>query len=136
MSTWDWAQSLFKLYNSKDKVIEELVKKIDADRQMDNLLFNSRFFEVRQERDDNGNRTGRKFLVKVTERYISDSYDLEDCGDGEKLEFLYMEDDATLHPVTVGRMTRQDMAEHEVIYGSAALIANGKQVGYITYTDH
>jgi hypothetical protein len=117
-------------------VVRELVKYIEENRQRDNGLFHSRFFELRNARGEDGQLNGRKFLTKVTEQFISRSIDEADCGDGEEQEFLYMEDDGSLHPVTIGEMSRQDMEEHEIVYGSASMIANGKVVGTVIYTDH
>ena len=134
-ATWDWVRSMRERHDDVH-VVSELVKYIEELRRNDNELFNSRFFEMRKERGENGEPTGRKFLVKVTEKYISTTVDLADCADHDDAEFLYMEDDGSLHPVTIGDMTRWPIEEHEFVYGASDMVANGKVVGRVDYTDH
>lgn len=132
----DWVYAIVTR-SGEEEALSELIKKCEQDRQRDNELFHSRFFELRKERNEaDGELTGRKFLVKVTEKFISSSVDMADCRDGDEEEFLYMEDDGSLHPVTIGSMTRWAIEEHEMVYGASDLIANGKVVGRVDYTDH
>lgn len=134
-STREWVRGMIDR-NGPDYAIEELVRVIIDDRQAANDLFASRFFERVTELDEDQEPTGRKYLRKCTEKYISSCIDLADCDDGTVHEFLYNDDDGELYPVTIGEMSRQDMAEHEIVYGSANMIANGKVVGAVVYTDH
>jgi len=94
--------------------------------------FRSQFLE-RTSRED-----GSKFLRQVSEQYVSNSFDMADCGDPEDEQAFFWCDPATgeLHHVTVGSMCRHDMGERDIIFGSSDLIANGRAVGTILHTDH
>lgn len=135
MSTREWVRGMIDL-NGADYAIEELVRKVIDDRQAANDLFNSRFFERVVELGENQEPTGRKYLRKVTEKFISSCIDLGDCYNDGPHEFLYNDDDGELYPVTIGAMTRWAIEEHEIIYGASDMIANGKVVGRVDYTDH
>ncbi|WP_176000227.1 hypothetical protein [Burkholderia vietnamiensis] len=96
-----------------------------------NGLWSSRFFE-RRILDD-----GSKKLWPTTEAHVSRSHDLSDCDDGPIPEFLYCDVDGELYPVTLGKQARMNSdQEHPVHYASADMIANGKVVGQVIYTDH
>lgn len=96
-----------------------------------NSLWASRFFE-RRVLDD-----GSKKLWPTTEARISRSHDLSDCEDGPAPEFLYCDVDGELYPVTVGKQGRMNSDEETPFhYASADMIANGKVVGHVIYTDH
>jgi hypothetical protein len=135
MNTYDmirrWRES-----NGVEYALESLVQMHDRYRNDHEALYVSRFFERVKEHNENVEPTGRKYLQKVTEKYISDCIDMADCYDREPQEFLYNDDDGELYPVTVGEMARCEMDEHQVVYGHSDLIANGKGVGTVTYTDH
>lgn len=135
MSTREWVRGLI---NSRgpDYAIEELVRKVIDDQEHENALFASRFFERVKELGKDNEPTGRKYLRKVTAHFISNSIDMADCGDSEPQEFLYNDDDGELYPVTIGDMARCEMDEHSVVYGHSDIIANGKVVGTVTFTDH
>lgn len=94
-------------------------------------LWNSRFFERRVL--DNGT----KKLWPTTERSISSAYDLADCNDGPFPVFLYCDEDGELYPVTVGKGERINTDEEfPVNYSASDMVANGKVVGTVMYTDH
>lgn len=134
-NTREWVRSMITL-NGPEYAIEELVRSIIDDRQAANELYASRFFERVTELGEDQEPTGRKYLRKCTEKFISSSIDMADCGDGEVQEFLYNDDDGELYPVTFGRMERCEMGEDQIVYGHSDMIANGKVVGTVTYTDH
>ena len=115
--------------NGTEYAVRQLIGRLDEWDQ----LYESRFFHKMPLLNDQQEVTGYR-LRKVPESYVSSAYDLADCND-EHLEFLY-DEDGTLYPVTVGEMSRQEMGEHDIVYGSANLIANGKVVGAVIYTDH
>jgi len=98
-------------------------------------LWASRFFE-RRELDD-----GTQKLWPTTEERISRAYDLQDL-DGEPLpQFFYCDGDGQLYPVTVGKpapMGADPDGPDEVplIHASAEVLANGKVVGHVLFTDH
>lgn len=103
-----------------------------------NALWDSRFMQLRTLGD------GRKKLWPVTEGFISRTYDLADLDGPDEAEpqFFYVEDDGSLHPVTLGRQVRSSGAQEDaptnvaLVYGSSSLVANGKVVGQVLYTDH
>lgn len=135
MSTSEWAYKMVEMWG-KDRAISELIKKIDDDRLSDNELFASRFFELVSEMNDDQEPTGRKYLTKRTEKFISSTVDLADCAGDYERQFLYMEDDGSLHPIHIGQMTRWAIEEHEVVFGASDMIVNGKVVGTVQFTDH
>lgn len=92
--------------------------------------WNSRFFERRVL--DGGN----KKLWPTTEAQISRAYDLRDC-EPEVPEYLYCDEDGELYPVTIGPQSRLDTDEEvPFVYAVSAIVANGKVVGHVMYTDH
>lgn len=99
-----------------------------------NALWASRFFQLRTLSD------GSKKLWPVTERTISNFYDGMDFG--EAPEFFYCDETGALHPVTLGAPSRNEpTSEPEStnfvgVVSSACLVANGKVVGHVDYTDH
>ncbi|MGC0153587.1 hypothetical protein ACPRNU_14080 [Chromobacterium vaccinii] len=93
--------------------------------------WNSRFFE-RRILDD-----GSKKLWPTTERQISGAYDMADCNDGPIPEFLYCDVDGVLYPVTIGKSDRINADEEfPFVYAASDMVANGKVVGHVMYTDH
>jgi hypothetical protein len=98
-------------------------------------LWSSRFFERRIQDD------GSKKLCPVTEKRVSQAYDEQDLDGLPIPEFLYCDVDGQLYPVTVGAQNRHGPDpdgpdETPFIYASADMIANGKVVGHVSYTDH
>ena len=98
-------------------------------------LWTSRFFE-RRVLDD-----GSKKLWPTTEKRISRAYDEQDL-DGEAIpDFFYCDVDGELYRVNVGEQTRHEPDpegpdETPFHYASADMVANGKVVGQVRYTDH
>jgi hypothetical protein len=115
-------------YNEACKTVRDQAAEMRA-------LWESRFFERRELED------GTKKLWPCTEDRISRAYDLQDL-DGEALpEFLYCDDDGALHPVTVGKSERlgadpDGPDEVPFVYAASNMVANGKVVGRVLYTDH
>ncbi len=95
-----------------------------------NSLWETRFFEMRTLDG------GRKKLVPVLVENISRQVDLQDLHDEPLPEFLYQEDDGTLHPLTFGATEWQPSDDERSVHGSGSMVANGKVVGYVQYTDH
>jgi len=98
-------------------------------------LLSSRFFE-RQIQED-----GSMKLGPTTESAISYAYDVQDLGVQPLHEYLYCDVDGQLYPLTVGAKEFHDIDPDgsdpaPVIYASADMIANGKVVGHVSYTDH
>jgi len=96
-----------------------------------NEMFASPFFVVRVLEN------GRRKLWPCTEGYISRCYDLQDLDNEPLPEFLYNDDDGKLYPVTVGRQDRINTDEEcPFVYAASDIVANGKVVGHVVYTDH
>lgn len=117
-----------------DAAYQEACKKVREQAAELNRLWASRFMEVRTLQD------GSKKLWPVTEEAVSRAFDLQDL-DGETPHFVYGDLDGQLYPVTVGTQSRNEPDPNgpdqtPFIYASAALIANGKIVGTVQYTDH
>ena len=92
--------------------------------------WNSRFFEVRVLED------GTKKLWPTTQECVSRAYDLQDC-EPELPEFRYCDGDGLLYPVTVGRQERLSTDEEApFVFATSDIVANGKVVGHVSYTDH
>ncbi|MGP3508646.1 hypothetical protein [Paracidovorax citrulli] len=101
-------------------------------RQADEVdsWWNSRFFE-RRVLDG-----GAKKLWPTTEARISRAYDLQDC-EPEVPEFLFCDEDGELYPLTIGPQSRINTEEESpFVYAASAIVANGKVVGHVMYTDH
>lgn len=118
-----------------DAAYSEACAKVREQAEEINRLWQSRFFEVRTLQD------GAKKLWPVTEDFVSRSIDQEDLAGEPAPQFMYCDIDGQIYPVTVGEQTRHapdpegpDVAPF--IYASAALIANGKVVGHVQFTDH
>lgn len=91
-------------------------------------LYATRFF-MKWEYED-----GSMKLRPVTEDYISNTYDLNDL-DGDPIpQFFYCDTDGELYPVELGR--RNNVSDTAFVYAVGDLIANGKVVGSVKYTDH
>jgi hypothetical protein len=67
---------------------------------------------------------------------VSRAYDLQDC-DEDVPEFFYCDEDGQLYPVTVGQQSRCNTdVEAPFLYAASDIVANGKVVGQVIYTDH
>ena len=92
--------------------------------------WNSRFYEVRVLDD------GSKKMWPTTMQSISRAYDLQDCEPGIP-EFRYCDVNGQLYPVTVGTQERINTDEEApFVFAASDLLANGKVVGSVSYTDH
>ncbi len=93
----------------------------------------SRFIEVSRFEDDSP-----LCVFKVTEDRISRDVDMTDCGlDYVLRKWLHCDDAGELHAVTIGSQERFSTdVEQPFRYAASAMLANGKVVGQVTYTDH
>ena len=119
---------LEKAYAEACRTVRQQAAEVDA-------LWASRFFERRVL--DNGT----KKLWPTTEQRISSAYDMADCDTAPIPEFLYCDDAGELHPVTIGKQSRHapdpdGPDETPFIYASSDMVANGKVVGHVQFTDH
>lgn len=95
----------------------------------------SRFLEISRFESDSP-----VCMRKITEEQISSAVDMADC-DVELVmrKWLYVDDAGELQPVTIGRQQRYAPAgaiEQPFRYAESAIVAGGRQVGSVTYTDH
>jgi hypothetical protein len=125
------------------KLREEAREEKLLQQRIDDLVMRqhfSRFIEITEGMDG-----ADKILRKVTEEQISHAVDMADCY-GEPGKYMYLDDDGKLYPVTFGRVDRpvtfgeldEFYAENPTIIHSqsGAIVANGKVVGHVSYTDH
>lgn len=133
-----------RLYD-RDQTIRELREELRQEKltlsrlnyHLDEIHF-SRFIAISE-------YEGRKILRKVTEAQISNAIDMADCYEDDS-QYFYLDDDGKLYPVTFGGVDRhvspgeldEFYAENPTIIfsQSGAMRANGKTVGYVSYTDH
>ena len=106
----------------------DMIREKDAEM---NRLWQSRFFEKRVLEG------GVRKLWPTTEAAISRMVDLQDLDREPLPELLYCDEDGQLYPVTVGFQTPfcSDVAA-PFHFASGDLVANGKVVGHVVYTDH
>jgi hypothetical protein len=88
---------------------------------------------------------GTPLLRKVTEDQISNAIDMADCYEDDS-QYFYLDDDGKLYPVSFNGPSRhvsegeldEFYAENPTIIFSqpGAMVANGKTVGHVMYTDH
>lgn len=119
---------LEKAYGEACRTVRQQAADLDA-------MWMSRFFERRVLED------GTKKLWPTTEQRVSSAYDLADCDNEPISQFLYCDDDGELYPVTVGKQSRlsgdpDGPDEIPFNYAAADMVANGKVVGTVSYTDH
>lgn len=93
----------------------------------------SRFFEISRFESDS-----EICLRQVTEEQISRSVDMADCEpDFVMRKLFYVDDAGDIQPVTIGRQERfSNGVEQPFHFASSAIVAGGKQVGEVVYTDH
>ena len=93
----------------------------------------SRFFEISRFESDSP-----ICLRQVTEKQISDSVDMADCEpDFVMRKRFYVDDEGEIQPVTIGRQERfHNGVEQPFHFAASSIIAGGKCVGEVVYTDH
>ena len=93
----------------------------------------SRFFEISRFEED-----GEVCLRQTTKKQISDAIDMADCGpDFVMRKWFYVDDDGAIQSVTIGRQKRfSNGIEQPFHFASSSIVAGGKCVGEVIYTDH
>lgn len=93
----------------------------------------SRFFEISRFESDSD-----ICLRQVTEEQISHSVDMADCEPDFILrKRFYVDDQGDIQPVTIGRQERfSNSVEQPFHFAVSSIIAGGKCVGEVVYTDH
>lgn len=114
---------------------QEACKKVREQAAEMDGLWASRFFEVRTLDD------GSKKLWPVTEDAISRSIDLQDLDGEPPPQYMYCDLDGQLYPVSFGTQERHQpdpdgSGQPPFVWASAAMIAKGRVVGTVQYTDH
>lgn len=102
------------------------------DRQFSEV-WSSRFFEISRFEDDS-----EIALRQITEDSISRAVDMADCDiEPVMRKWFYVDDSGDIQPVTIGRQQRySDGVEQPFHFAESAIIAGGKVVGEVVYTDH
>jgi hypothetical protein len=118
-----------------DAAYEEACKTVRRQAAEMDALWDSRFFELRVLED------GSSKLWPTTEQRISRAYDEQDLDREPVPNFLYCDTDGQLYPVNVGAQARigadpEGPDETPFIYASSDMVANGKVVGHVLYSDH
>jgi hypothetical protein len=93
----------------------------------------SRFFEISRFEDDS-----EICLRQITEESISRAVDMADCEpDFVMRKWFYVDDAGEVQLVSIGRQERINTSEETPYrYAASSIVAGGKQVGEVTYTDH
>ncbi len=96
-------------------------------------VWGSRFFEISRFESDS-----EVCLRQVTEDQISRSVDMADCEpDFVMRKRFYVDDQGDIQSVTIGRQERfSNGVEQPFHFAASAIVAGGKQVGEVVYTDH
>ncbi len=96
-------------------------------------VWSSRFFEISRFELDS-----EICLRQTTEESISRSVDMADCEpDFVMRKWFYVDDQGEIQPVTIGRQERfHNGVEQPFRFASSAIVAGGKCVGEVVYTDH
>ncbi len=93
----------------------------------------SRFFEISRFEPDS-----EICLRQKTEESISRDIDMADCIDpGVLRKWFYVDDNGDIQPVTIGAQERINRDEEAPFrFAASAIVAGGKCVGEVVYTDH
>lgn len=96
-------------------------------------IWSSRFIEISRFEPDS-----EICLRQITEDQISRAVDMADCEDpGILRKWLYLDDDGELKPVIIGQQERINRDEEAPFrFAASAIVAGGKCVGNVIYTDH
>lgn len=119
--------------NDHHAAYEHLAKLYQALERQHMAQIRSRFFEISR-----SSQHSEICLRQVTEEQISDSVDMADCEpEFVMLKRFYVDDSGEIHPVTIGRQERfSNGVDQPFHFAASAIIANGKQVGEVVFTDH
>ncbi len=112
---------------------DHLAKQYLALQKQFSEVWSSRFFEISRFEPDS-----EVCLRQITESAISRSVDMADCEpDFVMRKFFYVDDNGDIQPVTIGRQERfSNGVEQPFHFASSSIIAGGKSVGEVVYTDH
>lgn len=93
----------------------------------------SRFFEVSRFESDSP-----ICLRQITEQSISEAVDMADClPDHVMRRWFYVDDAGEIQPVAIGRQERfSNAVEQPFHFAASSIIAGGRQVGEVVYTNH
>lgn len=120
-------------YPSIELVVRRVIEQADEDHNRLEKQWGSRFYKFLPSYEGS-----TPLLVPVTQQSVSYDYDVADLNDGEVGTYFFLEDDGKLYPVTLGKDQTPINSDEEnpFYYAAADLIANGKVVGQVIYTDH
>lgn len=130
----NYPQAILANYNNDYRLAYEfLAKQYLALDEEHRSTKNSRFFEVYQFAPDRDT-----YSHQVTEKSISHAIDMEDCLPVYHMRrWYYVDDNGYVFPVTIGpKRTFHNKPKGYPHCGFSDIIANGKSVGRVDYTDH
>lgn len=115
------------------KAYEHLAKAYLALDHQFTDVWSSRFFEISQFEPDS-----EICLRQKTEVSISQDVDMADClPDFFMRKWFYVDDQGEIQPVTIGRQERfSNGVEEPFHFAASSIMAGGKEVGQVVYTDH
>lgn len=126
-------------HESFEHTVYEVLAEADRQHFEREQALRCRFYRLVKTCPENG-YTGPPMLIPVHRDSVSYSYDMADCNDGEVEPYWYLDDDGKLYEVTCGPQERDADFKWEddnsVIFAHSDLVANGKVVGHVSYTDH
>lgn len=128
-------RQVFGKHETWEASVTSVLHHADEDAaRYDNALV-SRFYRIVKPDE---HYKGPPMLVPLTTQSVSFSFDTADFSDEPMEPIYYLDDDCKLYEVTTGEMHRFNTDEDETPFHYAAsdLIANGKIVGEVLYTDH
>lgn len=78
-----------------------------------------------------------KMALVISEQKASEQFDMQDLYEEEVPDIRYLDDDGNFYPVSVGE-EQEIIADDDCpfIRATAPMLANGKEVGTVLYTDH
>jgi hypothetical protein len=96
-------------------------------------VWSSRFIEISRFEPDS-----EICVRQITEESISQAVDMADClPEFTMRKWLYVDDAGDLLPVTIGRQERINTGEEAPFrFAASAIVAGGKCVGEVVFTDH
>lgn len=112
---------------------EHLSKQYLALQQQFSDVWSSRFFEISRFESDS-----EICLRQTTEQSISQAVDMADCEpDFVMRKWFYVDDAGDIQHVTIGHQERfHDGVEQPFHFAASSIVAGGKCVGEVVYTDH
>jgi hypothetical protein len=134
MTTTDYPAAILANFNGDHRAAYKHLSKVYlAMEKQFSETWASRFLEISRFEADSP-----ICLRQITEENISRSVDMADCEPYFVMrKWFYVNDEGEIQPVQIGRQERFSTAiEQPFHFAASAIIAGGKCVGEVIYTDH